>query len=89
MGKGRMPARTTRDHLTILDDLPFRIVAGRVVPRGDAFTLERPEEALHPGVVPAVPSPRYAGGDAVNGQQQLVPRRGILAAAIRVVQEPG
>ena len=44
MGKGRMPARPTRDHLTILDDLPFRIVAGRVVPRGDAFTLSVPKK---------------------------------------------
>ena len=32
IAKGRMPARPIRDHLTVLDDLPFRIVAGRVVP---------------------------------------------------------
>ena len=84
-----MPARPIRDHLTVLDDLPFRIVAGSVVPGGHAFTLERPEEALHPGVVPAITVAAHTGGDAVSGQQQRVPRRGILAAAIRVVQEPG
>ena len=83
-----MPARPIREHLTVLDDLPFRVVAGRVVPRGHVFTLERPEEALHPGVVPAITVAAHTGGDAVSGEQQLVPRGGIRAAAIRVVQEP-
>ena len=77
-----MPARPIRDHLTVLDNLPFRIVAGRIVPRGHAFTLEHPEEALHPGVVPAITVAAHTGGDAVSGQHQLVPRGGILTAAI-------
>ena len=84
-----MPALPIREHLKVLDDLPFRVVVGSVVPRGHAFTLERPKDALHPGVTPAVHAPRHAGGDAVSGQQQLVPRGGILTAAIRVMQEPG
>ena len=50
-----MPALPIREHLKVLDDIPFRVVASCIVPRGHTFTLERPEEALHPGVVPAVP----------------------------------
>jgi len=34
IAKGRLPVRPIREHLTVLEDLPFRIVAGRVVPRG-------------------------------------------------------
>jgi len=54
----------------------------------DERALQRPEEALHAGIVLAVPLPQHAGGQAVSGEQLLVPRGGILAAAIRVVQEP-
>ena len=84
-----MPARPMIEHLTVLEDIPFGVFTGGGVPMVHELTLERPEEALHTGVVPAVPSPRHAGGDAVSGEHQLVPRGGILAAAIRVMQEPG
>ena len=83
-----MPALPIIEDLNVLEDIPCRVFTGDVVPRVHEFTLERPEEALHTGVVPAVPSPRHAGGDAVSGEQQLVTRGGILAAAIRMVQEP-
>ena len=84
-----MPARPIREHLDIFEDVLRRGFTGRVVPMVYEFTRERPEEALHPGVVPAITVAAHTGGDAVSGQQQLVPRGGILAAAIRVVQEPG
>jgi hypothetical protein len=77
------------EHLDILEDVLCRFFTGRLVPMVHEFTLERPEEALHAGVVPAVPPPRHAGGHAVRGEQPLVTRGGILAAAIRVVPEPG
>ena len=84
-----MPALLIIEHLNVLEDIPFRVFTGGVVPMVHELALERPEEALHTGVVPAVPLPRHAGGDAVSGEQQLVTRGGILAATIRVVQEPG
>ena len=44
------------------------------------FTLERSEETFNTGVVTAAPSLRHVGGNAVSGEQQLVPHGGILAA---------
>ena len=58
-----MPALPIIEHLNVLEDIPFRVVTGGVVPMVHEFTLERPEEALHTGVVPAVPSPRARKGD--------------------------
>ena len=44
----------------------------------DEFMLERLEEALNTEVVTAAPSLRHLGSNAVSGEQQLVPRGGIL-----------
>ena len=83
-----MPWRPIRDHLKVLDDLPYRVVAGSIVPMGHELAFERPEEAFEAGVVPTVTFPAHARGDAVLAEQTLVTPDGIVAAAIRVVQEP-
>ena len=53
----------------------------------DEFMLEHPEETHNTGVVTTAPSLRHVGGNAVSGEQQLIPRGGILAAETRVAQE--
>ena len=76
-------------HFNVLKDVLGRLVPCAVLARVDEFALQCPEEALHAGIVPTVPPSRHAAGHAMRGQQLLGRRGGILAAAIRVVQEPG
>ena len=59
---------------------PGRVFTSRVVPMVNELTLERSEETFYTGVVTAAPSLRHVGGNAVSGEQQLVPHGGILAA---------
>ena len=73
-----MPARLIRDHLTVLDDLPYRVVAGSIVPMGHELAFERSEEAFEAGVVPTVTFPAHARGDAVLAEQTLVTPDGIV-----------
>lgn len=54
------------EDLNVLEAVPFHVFTDGVVPMADEFRLERSEEAIHTGVVLAVPSPRHAGGDAGN-----------------------
>ena len=82
-----MPALPIVESSNVIEDISFLVLTGRVVPRVDEFTLERPEETLNTGVITAVPSFRYLGGNAVSGEQQLIPRGGILATELRVAQE--
>jgi hypothetical protein len=70
------------EHFNVLKDVLCRLVLCPVLPMVyEQLTLECPEEALHTGVVPAVPSPRH-------DEQPLVATGRLLVAAIRVVQEP-
>jgi hypothetical protein len=68
IGKDQTPALPIIESLNVLEDISFLVFIGSVVPMIGEFTLERPEEALLTGVVPAVPSLRYIGGDAVSGE---------------------
>ncbi len=84
-----MSALPIIEHLDVFEDVLSRLVPCAVLTRVDEFTLERPEEALHAGIVPTVPPSRHAAGHPVCREQLLVGRGGILAASIRVVQQPG
>ena len=84
-----MTALPIIEHLNVLEDVLCRVFTGCVVPMVYELALECPEEAFDTGVVPAVACATHAGGDAVLAEQTLVTRGGILAAAIRMVQEPG
>lgn len=74
---------------------PFHVIehiGPRLVPRGvpsaaRPFRLQRREEALHGGVVPAVAAPAHATDNAVVAQQALEVLAGVLAALVRVVQQ--
>ena len=83
-----MSAQPIIKHFYILKDVLGRLVPCAVLAMVDEFLLQCPEEALHAGIVPTVPPSRHAAGHAMRGEQLLVRRGGILAAAIRMVQEP-
>ena len=53
------------------------------------FDLQGAEEALHGGVVVAVPRAAHADLHAIVSQLELVSSAGVLAAAIGMVQQPG
>ena len=84
-----MTAQPIIKHFNVLEDVLGRLVPCAVLARVDEFALQCSEEALDAGIVPTVPPSRHAAGHAMRGQQLLGRRGGILAAAIRVVQEPG
>ncbi len=56
-----MPSRSIIKHFDVLKDILLGFVAGGVVPMIDQLTLERPEETLDAGIVPAVPLAAHAG----------------------------
>ena len=68
-----VPALPIIEHLTVLENVLCRVFTGHVVPMVHEFVFECPEEALDPGVVPAVAGAAHAGGDAVLAEQTLSP----------------
>ena len=84
-----MTALPIIEHLDVLEDVLCRFFTGRVVPMVHELALECPEEAFDTGVVPAVPLRLTCWRSCRAREQLLVARGGILAAPIRVVQEPG
>src|SRR5476649_2015876 len=59
----------------------------RYVLRAVRSVLSEEEEALHRGIVPDVAGATHAAGDAVIDHQPLELLAGVLAAAIRVMQQ--
>jgi hypothetical protein len=51
------------------------------------FSFHRAEEALHAGIVPAIPSTRQTSGQARSPQLPLVRRGRILTALIRMMEQ--
>ena len=88
IAKSRVSALPIIEHFDILEDVLRRFGPRAVVPMVHKLTLERPEEAFDAGVVPAIALSAHAWRDAVSGEQLLVARSEILAAAIGVVQQP-
>ena len=83
-----MTALSIVEHLHVLEDVLCRVFTARVVSMVHELALECPEEAFDTGIVPTVAGAAHAGRDAVGGEYVLVLRGGLLAAAIRVVQQP-
>ena len=72
--------------LNVIEHIGFRLVSGVIQrPRG-TFGLQRGEEALHRGVVPAVAGAAHATSQALVRQEPLERLTGVLAASIRVMQ---
>ena len=76
------------EDLDVPEDFAFRFGARGEDPILNEFAFERGPEALHPGVVVAVARPAHAGHHAVAAQQLAVRLAGVLAAAVRVVEQP-
>jgi len=75
------------EHLDIFEDILRGLFTSHVTPMIHELALECPEEAFDTGIIPAVAFAAHARSDAMGGEQVLVPCRGILAAAIGVVQK--
>src|ERR687885_1491840 len=84
-----MEAPTIVPALHVLEYVGARFVARRVVvlPRRDELALQRGEEALHRGVVPAVTLAAHRAEHAVLRQPPAVLVRGELRPAVRVVHQ--
>lgn len=63
--EGRVPSLPIVDHLDVCKDILRGFVSGGVVPMIDQLTLERPEETLEVGGVPAVAFATHAGDEAI------------------------
>jgi hypothetical protein len=83
-----VPPLSIVEHLDVLEDLSARLGPRRVPPPMHQLRLERPEEALHYGVVVTVAAPRRAGLRAYRCQPRLVLATRVLAPAVAVVEQP-
>lgn len=72
--------------LNVIEHVRFGLVSRVVRLVRRPFGLERGEEALHRGIVPAVAGSAHATGHAVVGQESLEGRTGVLASSIGVMQ---
>jgi len=71
-------------------DLLLRFFLPRpVVAMMNGFPFHGAKEALDAGVVPAIPLPRHADGDACRRKRLLVGDGCILTSAIGMVEETG
>src|SRR3990172_11071377 len=84
----RMPALPVVPGLDVGEDRLTGGVAGAPVGLEDQLYLQRGEEALGDGVVPAVAFLAHARDEPVRRQERLVGAAGVLAAAIGVMQQP-
>src|SRR2546428_9148164 len=84
----RMPPPPVVEDLEVIEQL-----AARRRPRGprrvvDELDLQRREETLGHGVVPAIAPAAHAAHDPVLGQDALVVAAGVLTAAIGMMEQP-
>lgn len=70
----------------VAEQVGFRLLIAGKARQLYPLGLQRTEEALQRGVVPAVPRTRMAGHDPMSSQQSLVVVRAVLAATIRIQQ---
>ena len=83
-----VPTQPIIEHFHVLKDVLSRLVPCAVLALIDELSLQCAEETLDTGIVPTVSPSRHAAGHAVVGEPLLLCRGGILAAPIRVVQQP-
>ena len=93
LGRGEIPQRGVQPLSIVegfdeVEHLPVRVFMREPAQVRHQLPLERAEETLLGGVVPAVALAGHAGDDAMSRQQSLVVRAGVLHAPIRVVDQP-
>ena len=81
-----VPAQPIVEHFNVLKDVLSRLISCTVLPMVDELTLERPKKL---STQAAVAGAAHARGNAVLAEQPLVATCRVLAAVIRVVQQPG
>src|SRR3954447_561164 len=86
--QGGVPADAVVERLDVLEDARPRLLARGVALVVDQLLLQRGEEALHRGVVPALGHSAHATANPVLPKEAPVVLAGVLAAPIRVRQQP-
>src|SRR5262245_48963379 len=81
------PSAVVED-LDVFEDGVVQLEARRPAPTVDELVLERCEEGLDDGVVPAVAFATHADGDTQLGQRLAVLRARVLATAVGMVEQP-
>src|SRR5690625_3336046 len=85
---GRMQSARVVETGDVIVDVGSRLPMVAVDRCPDPLALEAAEEALHRGIVPAVPTPAHALGDAVIRQERAKGGAGVLPALIGVKHQP-
>ena len=85
--EGRVQPLAIVKALDVFEDFTPGLSSGVPLSLVDQFELEGREEALRDCVVPAVACAAHAAADSVACQQLLIFRAGVLAPAIRVMQQ--
>ena len=75
------------EHLDVVEEIGPRLIPSSVADPVLALSFEEPKEALDEGIVIAVRRTAHAAVDAVLGELSAEVVAGILAAAVRVVDE--
>ncbi len=87
IAQGRVPPPGIIEALDVIKHVRFGLVSRAVRLVRRPFGLERGEDALHRGIVPAVAGSAQATGHAVVGQEPLEGLTGVLAPSIGVMQD--
>jgi len=87
VAEGRMPALTVVEQLDVFEHRAAGLGGCGPTSLVGQFKFARGEEAFRHRVVPAVATAAHAAQDSMSGQQLLIFVAGVLAAAVRVVQQ--
>ena len=85
----RVPATAVVKHLDVVEQIGNRRLARSVPGAMHALVLQTVEEALGRRVIPAIPLAAHRANHVVLRQLVLKPTAGVLAATIRVMDQPG
>jgi hypothetical protein len=77
------------EHLDVIEEGNAQLRVGRPGLAVDELALQRAEEALGDGVVPAVPLAAHADLDAGLGEGLAVGAARVLASAVRMMEQSG
>jgi len=85
----RMSSMPIVETLNVSEDVTFGLVRRIVFATMNQLGLNGTEETFHGGVIVGISLATHTRLDAMVGQQRLVFIAGILAATVRMMQQPG